>query len=71
MTLFIVRITENGDRTTRTRLPGYYGDGQQAVQAMEKVLATYPHHGRNDEHGYWWARDDQNRQFKFEISGAA
>jgi hypothetical protein len=68
MSLFIVRISETADGLTRTRLPGDYGDGHAAQKAMETVLTGYTSHGRNGEHGYWWARDHDGRQFKFEIS---
>jgi hypothetical protein len=69
MSLFIVRISETAGRVTRTRLPGEYGDEHAAQKAMETVLTGYTSHGRNDEHGYWWARDRDGNEFKFEISG--
>ena len=70
MALFIVRVSETADRTIRKRLPGYYGDGQKAWQALEKFLVTYEKHGRNDEHGYSWARDDEGNLFKFFVEGS-
>lgn len=69
MALFIVRVSESGDRMTRTRLPGDYGDGQKAMEALEKLLAAYDSHGRDDQRGYW-ARDKEGREFRFEIGGA-
>jgi hypothetical protein len=69
MSLIIVRIKEKADGVKRTMLPQRYGDGQQAIQGMKKVLSGYKNSGRNDEHGYWWARDDQGEEFKFVISG--
>jgi hypothetical protein len=50
-------------------LPADYSDRQQATLALEKVLAGYIKHGRNDEQGYWWAIDNEGRQLKFKISG--
>ena len=69
MSLIIVRIKEKPDGVTRTTLPERYGDGQQALMCIEKILASYKSHGRNDEHGYWWARDSQGEEFRFVISG--
>jgi hypothetical protein len=65
--LFIVRILETPDRLTRKRLPGDYGDWHEVIEAMEKILAEYPSHGRNAEHGEWWARDSAGQQFLFVI----
>ena len=69
MSLFIVRMRETADGTTRTRLPGEYTDAHAATRGVEMMLAGYQSHGRNDEHGYWWARDHEGREFKFVISG--
>ena len=71
MSLFIVRVSETDERMIRTRLPGFYGDGQKAVAALEKELGKCTSHGRNDEQGYSWARDDQGNLFKFFVEGAA
>lgn len=71
MALFIVRIFEKSDGgVTRTVLPERYGDGQQAMAALEKNLKEYPHHGRNDEQGLWWARTAEGVQYRFVIEGA-
>jgi len=69
MALFIERISETADQVTRTRLPGYFGDGHAAIEAMEKVLSAYDRRGWDDEQGYWWARDRERRVFRFVISG--
>jgi hypothetical protein len=69
MSLLIVRISETADQVTRTRLPGDYRDERAARKAMQTVLTGYTIHGRNDEHDYWWARDHEGREFKFEIAG--
>ena len=68
MSRFIVRISEIADDIVKFVLPGYYGDDQQATEGMKQVLAEYPNHGRNEELGYWWARDESGSQFKFVIS---
>jgi hypothetical protein len=70
MSFFIVRISETADGVTRKRLPGDYSDPHAARKAMETVLTGYTSHGRNDEQGYWWARDDDGKEFQLIISGS-
>lgn len=65
--MFIVRLSEKDGRHTRKRLPGDYADAQTAVKALETVLAGYVSHGRDEERGYWWARDHEGNEFRFEI----
>ena len=62
----IVRV--NMEDMTKTPLPGGYDDEPQAKQALAEVLAGYAKHGQGkegEEHGYWWAKDDKGRQFRF------
>ena len=70
MSHFIVRISEIADDIVKKALPGYYADLQEATESIKKVLAEYPRHGRHEEHGYWWARDEDGIQFKFVISAS-
>jgi hypothetical protein len=71
MALIIVRIFDKPDGgVTRTMLPEQYGDGQQAMASLEKILNEYPHHGRNDEQAWWWARTADGVQYRFVIEGA-
>ena len=65
----IIRITEVGDQLTPTRLAGNYHDSQEAMVALEEVLAGFESRGYNAEHGYHWARDQEGNQFRFVISG--
>jgi hypothetical protein len=68
MALFIMRISVGP--TKQERLPGNYDDDQQAEQALAQVLSGYKIHGRNDAQSYWWARDNEDREFRFVISGS-
>lgn len=70
MSLIIVRIAETAEgRTTRMTLPGDYGNAQAAMRGLEMILAGYTSYGRNEEQGYWWARDYKAEEFRFVISG--
>ena len=68
MSHFIVRISEIADDIVKKVLPGHYSDRQQALEGLDKVIAEYPTHGQNEEHGYLWARDEDGVQLKFVIS---
>ena len=68
MSHFIVRISEIADDIVKKVLPGHYSDREQATEGVKKVLAEYPSHGRHEEHGYWWARNEDGIRFKFVIS---
>jgi hypothetical protein len=65
--MFIVRVSDKDGRLTRKRLPGDYADAQTALKALGAVLTGYVTHGRNEERGYWWARDHEGNEFRFEI----
>jgi hypothetical protein len=54
----------------RARLPGDYDNWSDAIKAIEKIVAEYPSHGRNDERGDWWARDNAGQRFQFVIAGS-
>lgn len=68
MSLIIARIAETAKgRTTRMTLPGAYEDAPAAMRGLETILAGYTSHGRNEEQGYWWARDYKGEEFRFVI----
>jgi hypothetical protein len=67
MSCMIVRINEAGGRVTRTLLQGFYGTTKAAEEALEKALAEYKEHGRDELIGGWWARDAEGREYKFHI----
>lgn len=68
MALFIIRIQDKPDGgVTRTVMGGSYGDRQEAITAVEKLLTEYPQHGPNDEQGYWWANATDGQRYRFVI----
>jgi hypothetical protein len=67
--LVIVRVFKKADGgMTRSLLgaPQGYGDYQQALPVLEKLLNEYPERGWNAEEGHW-ARDTQGQKFNFVI----
>lgn len=70
MPFFIVQVSGSEDQPVRSTLAGDYGEKQHAEEAVRKLLIAYASHGHNDEQGYWWARDDKGRRFKFVVSSS-
>lgn len=62
---FIERTNETADGTATVRLPVGYEDKDAATQGLKSMLAGYNRHGFNGENDYWWARDEENRLFRF------
>jgi hypothetical protein len=71
MSLFIVRIQDKPDGGVHRKVIGSerYGDGQQAIAGVEKILRTYAKHGYDDHQGYWWARDKDDQEYRFVVEG--
>ena len=42
----------------RTLLSGSVPSKAEAVTLAEVEVAMYPHHGYNEEHGFFWGDDD-------------
>ncbi|HUB16014.1 MAG TPA: hypothetical protein VMB34_28975 [Acetobacteraceae bacterium] len=41
-------------------LPDSYDDRAEAERSVLQIISKYPHHGVNEEQGYWWGRDGQD-----------
>ncbi len=70
MAALVVEITldQAGQIKKRSVLPGRHGDGAKAQVFLEEKLSKYPSHGFDDQHGYWWARDEAGELHRFVIN---
>jgi hypothetical protein len=46
----------------RTLLSGSVPSKAEAVAMAEAEVAGFPHHGYNDEHGFFWGRNDSDER---------
>jgi hypothetical protein len=58
----ITRINEND---TKMLVSGGYEDRHEAEDALDKILAAYPHSGFDEKQGYWWAWENSPPAIKF------
>ena len=63
-----IGLGKNGEIVKRTILPGRYGDGSRALAFIRAELAKYASHGHDEEHGYWWGRDEAGEIHRFVIN---
>jgi hypothetical protein len=69
MALVIVRTSKINGRSKRQILPGAYGDKSSAERIAKQLVEGYAQHGIIIEGCFWWTRNKEGRQFKFEICG--
>ncbi len=48
-----------GEDTLNVHVTSRQGAEDYIVEHIEKV---FPHHGYNAEHGYWWGRQDDDKE---------
>jgi hypothetical protein len=65
LTVTQLEIAADGSVARKTLLPYLCETKGEAIETARREAARYPKYDENDEQGYFWARDDKGRRFRF------
>lgn len=66
----VCRLTEDQDGAVEKKVIGAAGTREEAEVIINAELKRFTRSGRNEEHDYWWGRNEGPARVRFFVEGS-